>query len=242
MVSIRQLASCINVTGSFSILSHFFGFFRGRIPPDPTGITLKVSLKEQASLLQGKHFHLNIIAVGSDNFTDPDDYIEIDYAIHKIRNIYSQVNIGIGRVEHYYILSSDADGLDSPTTKGELEEITDTWSVPNNGIDVFIPQNMNVPSNNGIILGRSAIGGPCEEKADWGMNGSVAGLWGSEQTARTFSHEVGHYLGERHKNSNPDNLMCQSSEIVPNTTRDSVVLWNSQGDDMKDHCLVKPGC
>jgi len=229
------------VTGSFSILSHFFGFFRGRIPPDPTGITLKVSLKEQASLLQGKHYHLNIIAVGSDNFS-PNDYIQIDYAIHKIRNIYSQVNIGVGRVEHYYILSSDADGLDSPTTEGELEEITEKWAVPNNGIDVFIPQNMNVPSNNGVLGGKSPINGPCEDKESWKwwIESSVVGLWGSEQTARTFAHEVGHYLGVWNKNSDRDNLMCQSKKA--NSTRDSVVLWNSQGDNMKDHCLVKPGC
>ena len=239
MTSIRQIASCIDVTGSFSILRDFFGFFRGRIPPDPTGIILNVSLKNQINLLKGKHYHLNMIAVGSDNFGDNED-IQIDYTIHKIRNIYSTVNIGIGRVQHYGIISSDANGFDSPTTEDDLEEMTNRWYVPNNGIDFFLPLNMNVPSGPGIILGMSPVPGPCEGKDDCGMNGCVGGLWGREQTARTVSHEVGHYLGEDHQNSYPDNLMCQSGSA--NSIRDSVELWNSQGNRMDDHCLVKSGC
>lgn len=251
--SLREMASCIGVTGgTLSVLGDLLGFFRGRLPPDPTGAVVQVSLLRQAQRLEGQHFHLNVIAVGSDNFTDAED-IQIDYTIYKIRNIYDQVEIGVGRVEHYGVLTADAGGLDAPTTTDQLEEITDTWTVPNNGIDVFIPFNMNVPSNGGMILGRSAVDGPCEEKDDAGMNGSVSGLWGSDGTARTFSHEVGHYLGLEHTHDSGEcpgtlaecnNLMAQTgcANSCGSGTRNSIILTNDQGDIIDDHCLARFAC
>lgn len=240
MASVRNLANCIGVTGDISILRHFFGFFRGVLPPDPTGAEVKVSLRRQLGLLQGQHFHLNVIAVGVGNFTDSDN-IEVDYSIFKIRNVYNQVNVGVGRVGHYQITVADANGLDAPTTKGQLEELTENWSVDNDGIDLFIPHDMNIPSNGGIILGRSAVDGPCPgDKDGKGMSGSVSGLWGDEQTARTISHEVGHYLTLQHRNSDGDNLMCQSGQA--NSIRDSVELTSGQGNDVKDHCMADNDC
>jgi hypothetical protein len=86
--SLRQLAACIGIQGSFSILGDFF--FRRVMPPDPTGASTQVSLLRQAGLLKGPHFHLNVIAVGVDLFTDAEDQ-QIDYFIFKIRNISSLV-------------------------------------------------------------------------------------------------------------------------------------------------------
>jgi Metallo-peptidase family M12B Reprolysin-like len=239
MPSIRSLASCIGLSDDFSILGDFFGFFRRQVPPDPTGAQTVVSLWRQAVRLQSDYHNLNVIAVGVDQFTDADD-IEVDYSIYKLRNIWNQVGLGVGRIQHYGVDTADAGGLDSPTSRGDLEDITDRWTVSNDGIDMFIPHNMNVASNGGVLLGRSAVDGPCEDKDDKGMNGSTAGLWGSEQTARTFAHELGHYLTLKHRNSQPTNLMCQSSRA--SSTRNSVNLTSGQGSDMKDHCLVDSGC
>ena len=238
MASLRSLASCIGIGASFSVLRDYFGFSRGTLPPDPTGADVSVSLLRQERRLQGDFLHINVIAVGSDQFTDG-DYIEIDYSIFKIRNIYHTVGLGVGRVRHYIIPTADADGLDSPTSTDDLEELTANWTVNNSGIDLFVPHNMNIPSGNGILLGRSAVDGPCNKDAK-GMTGAVTGLWGSEQTARTFAHEIGHYLSLGHRNSQPDNLMCQSGSA--NSTRDSVLLTNGQGDDMDDHCSVRGPC
>jgi hypothetical protein len=99
---------------------------------------------------------------------------------------------------------------------------------------------MNVPSDGGMILGQSPQPGPCEGKNAKGMNASVVGLFGSEQTARSFSHEVGHYLGLGHQNDHPENLMCQSGSA--SSIRNSVNLTSDQGNTVKGHCLVKPGC
>lgn len=255
MASIKQLAACIGLTGDVSVLRDFFGFFMGRLPPDPTGAPVMVSLKRQVERLQGKHFHLNVIAVGSNNFGNGDRE-QIDYSIYKIRNIYDQVGVGVGRVEHHGVLWADAGGLDAPTTLGELDDIWDNWTIDNDGIDVFVPLFMNVrrhlPSGSFLVtLGYSVVDGPCEGAKDTtDMSGCVVGLWDgrysydSDQTARTFGHEVGHYLSLDHPTDpDPGNLMTQSGDVdSPYTIRTAVELTSSQGTDIETHCLMKPGC
>ncbi len=239
MASLRALAGCIGIDdGNFSVLRDFFGFSRGQLPPDPTGADVVVSLKRQFTRLDGDHFHLNVIRVGSEQFTDS-DFIEIDYSIFKLRNIYHTVALGVGRIEHWFVTNGDADGLDTPTTEDDLETLTRSWTVPNDGIDLFIPHNMSVPSNGGILLGLSPVDGPCDKSVK-DMNGATCGLWGSEQTARTFAHELGHYLALDHRNRQTSNLMCQSR--FASSTRNSVILTAGQGDTMDDHCFVGDGC
>jgi len=162
--------------------------------------------------------------------------------IYKMRNIYHQRSLGVGRVRHYVISVADADGLDAPTSKSQLEDLTDRWEVDNNGVDLFIPHDMNIPSGAGILLGRSPNPGPCmsDGKDQKGPDSPVSGLWMSDQLARTSTHEVGHYLDLDHKNSWGDNLMCQSGSA--NSIRDSVDLTGSQGNEARDHCMVWNGC
>ncbi len=238
MASLRALASCIGVNGPFSVLRDFLGFARGQLPPDPTGAKVTVSLKRHSQRLKGRHFHLNVIAVGSDQFTDA-DYIQVDYSIYKLRNVFDPVALGVGRVQHFIVLTSDADGLDTPTSEDDLEDLTHDWSAPSDGIDMFMPHNVSISSNGGSTLGLSPEGGPCD-KSDKDMNGATCGLWGSEQTARSFCHEIGHYLGLGHENGKSLNLMCQSS--MASSTRNSVQLTSGQGDTARGHCFVRDGC
>ncbi len=239
--SLRAMAACNGHNpGTFSVLGDFFGFRRGRLPDDPAGAAVTVSLLRQFQRLQGDHFNLNVIIVGTENFTDG-DLETVDYAIFKLRNIYNQRAIGVGRVLNWNIPLADADGLDAPTSRGQLEELTDDWEVPNNGIDLFIPHDMNIPSGTGILLGRSAVDGPCPpDKDQKGMDGSVSGLWGDDQTARTVAHELGHYLTLEHRNSSPANLMCQSGSA--SSIRDSTDIDAGQAGDVIGHCMTRGGC
>lgn len=242
MASIRSLANCIGLKGDVSVVRDFLGFSRGELPSDPTGVAVVISLKRQVQRLKGRHFHLNVVAVGSQQFTD-NDYIEIDYSIYKLRNIYDQVSLGVGRVQHWVVTTAQANGLDTPTSGDDLEQLTEDWTVPNDALDMYVPHNMSVPSNGGSVLGQSPEGGSCDKNAK-GMTGSTCGLWGSEQTARSFAHEIGHYLGLGHKNDQTDNLMAQTSAVIAagKSIRTSVQLGSDQGDTVRNHCFVHDGC
>ena len=76
------------------------------------------------------------------------------------------MSLGVGRILHWVVSTAAANGLDSPTTEGDLEDLTGDWTVPNDGIDLFVPHNMNIPSNGGMILGKSAIDGPCDKNGE----------------------------------------------------------------------------
>ena len=154
-----------------SVLGDLFGFTSLKdstgstlpptLPPDPTGATVEVSLKRQVDRLQGPHFHLNVFKIGSDLFSNSDKQ-EINYSIFKLRNIYHQAGIGVGRVLHSGVDSSKAGGLDTPTSKGDLRQITQNWTADNDGIDLFIPFNMNVPAGkkgtaSGVLASRGHV-------------------------------------------------------------------------------------
>lgn len=249
MPSILESAECIGVSGDFSVLRDFYGFFKGKLPPDPTGAEVSVSLLREMNELAGEHFHLNIIQVGSDQFSDvsvngqPTEIDEIDYTIYRMRDIYAAIGVGVGRIEHYGITTAQANGLDSPTRQQQLEDLTNQWTVYNDGIDFFIVHNMNIVSRKGgITLGLSVVDGPCGDKVpeEGEMSGSTGGLWGGDQTSKTAAHEIGHYLSLNHRNKQPNNLMCQAR--FDNGPRTSIQLVSGQEDKIRGHCFVKSWC
>lgn len=247
MASVKSMMNCIGVdtSGTVSILGQFFGFFRARVPADPCSTdTPNVSLLNQVKALQGKHIHLNVIRVGIDNFSD-DEVDKIDYAIFRIRKIYRPVNLGVGRIEHFDVTSDAADGKDDLGSEDEADDLTHDWTVPNNGIDVFLVDNIS----DSDFVGISPVEGPCD-KNDKDMNGVIGGEVNRSfaGVARTFAHEIGHYLGLEHNHgddcptsaSGTANLMAQTR--CASSTCNSVELTGSQGSDMRDHCFVQDGC
>lgn len=248
MRTVKSIMNCIGVdtTGTVSVLFHLFGFSRQRVPADPEpAVTAQVSLLDEVSSLLGRHTHLNVIRVGIDNFT-ADEIERIDYAIYKARNIYRTESLGVGRVEHYNILAADANGRDDIGSEAEAEDLTQEWTVPNDGLDVFVVENISAG-----FIGISAVDGPCDKDAK-GMNGVLAGAANRfrEGLARTFAHEIGHYLGLSHNHgADPDcpgtaagrlNLMAQTRCVTD--VRNAVVLTAAQGNTARGHCSVHDGC
>ena len=143
--------------------------------------------------INGDHIHLNVIRVGFDTFnaTENDDaLIDIDYSIYRIRNIFRPQQVGVGRVQHYAI--DDADGDADINGGGEARDLWEAHFVDNDGIDAFVVRTITG------LLGLSPVPGDCGKQTD--DDGLLAGGVdnGAEGMSRTFSHEVGHFLGLNH--------------------------------------------
>jgi hypothetical protein len=115
MVSVRSIASCIGISGDFSLKQDFFGYTTFGVP----------SVLSQLRLLQGPHIHLNLIEVGRD--FQPSDELVNDIALALMRGIYATVQIGVGRVQHYVI--PPPEGHDIIGSDSEAETLMSKWVV-----------------------------------------------------------------------------------------------------------------
>lgn len=246
MNSFRQHAACVGASGNFSVMRDVLGFVRGRLPPDPSGIDASVSMRQQIDAVAGRHVHLNVIRVGFDALSSAAQATameRIDFAILRVRQIYQPVNLGVGRVLHWFINQADADGADDIGSESEAEDLWDAWSVPNNGLDVFVVRTISAD-----FIGLSPVGGACnkDDKDDGLVGGRIDR--DADGVARTFAHEIGHYLGLSHTHGDDcptstavrNRLMSQTRCAVSN--RNSVNLTSGEGSTMRGHCTVRAGC
>jgi hypothetical protein len=248
-ISVRHLFGCVGADQSkdLPVLRRLFGFRRGLVPPDPdTSVKSWVSLRQFADGVGGDHININIIRMGFDVLSAAalaDALIQVDYCTYRIRNIYRPQGVGVGRVLHYAVDAADAQGFDMIADDSEAEDIRRAFSVHNDGIDAFIVRDIA-----GDLLGKSPIKGNCDKdsKDDGLLAGGIDN--DDEGMSRTFAHEMGHFLGLRHNHGDScptttaalNNLMAQTR--CATSTRTSVLLTNSQGNAMDDHCSIRGGC
>ena len=117
------------------------------------------------------------------------------------RDIYAEVNLGIRRINWQRIPLADAGGYVDIADQGEAQDLTDDFSGPGGGIDVFMVQSI------GDASGWSKVKGPCDKASKFYLSGAVLELSGGRRfTGMALGHEVGHYLGLEH-NGTTTNLM-----------------------------------
>lgn len=221
MDSLRFFQSCLKLPVFRSVLNDFFGMFQ--VPPGET-----ISVRQQMARLRRPHIlHINIIHVAFDSLTPAereDAARELDVIVLRTRQIYDQIQLGIGRVQHFVISAQLAGGLADISGDGEADDICDKFSVDNDGIDAFM-----VLTYAGNRIGSSQSPGDCDK--DGKGSGVVIEVQqaGHELTATAFAHELGHYLGFDSHSSDQNNLMSTSGARG---------LSTSQGNTMRGHCMV----
>lgn len=245
----------VNTNRNVSVLGDLFGFFQQRVPADPDpSVTASVSVQNQLQALTGRHVHLNMITVGFDTLSAGDQQTandKVDYAVYRTRNIFAQVNLGVGRVEHYRITAAESNGRDDLGSESEADDLSDEWSVPNDGIDVFLVRNISDTD----FVGISPRPGDCDkgDKDDGLIGGEINRRF--EDFSRTVAHEIGHFLDLPHNHGDNNcpsttagqsNLMAQTRCVIPDSTgnpdtRNSVLLTTSQGNTMRGRCQVRNG-
>ena len=245
MPSMKHIMKCIGLTGKVSVINDFFG-----LPVRPLGV---LSLLKQVQRLKDNYINLNIFQVGEDRYTTTFSYgklfggelFDIANAITSLREIYArEANLGIGRIKHTPISSSDAPNRLVIDNDAEVSELTNEWAFDTDAINVFFV--LKYTSASGFV-GLSDIGGACDRPAAGTQNGLLVTLEYPKITYYILAHEIGHYLGLCHANRPKECPELATDE--PNNVMDTGVvhpspvhLTTKQVDKIKEHCRVNGGC
>jgi len=220
-LSLRAALQCKGLPANGSVIHDLFGY--------PIQASQVLSLRRQLELLDGKHYDVNVIRVGAESFTF-DDNRKICFALQFARDVFEQVNFGIGKTEWYQVSNAEAGSKAVIDSDSEASDLTGDWTVPNGALDLFVVRTMNDAD------GWSAVEGSCDKDSK-GMTGSVVSLNGSDSNAgNTFAHEMGHYLGLDH--------VAAAGNFIGNngSSNSNTAVTNAQGNEMKKHCFVSSGC
>jgi hypothetical protein len=229
MTTLRRLAECLNRSGTVSIVHDVLCYLAGL--PDRS----ETSLLGHISALRGRHVHLDVIMVGTEQFNDPARR-NLDEALFRTRETYNQVNLGVARVEYFGMSEAEAGDFAKIDSHFEAYELTAGFSGANdNALDVFVVANYDVDDEE---AGLAAIDVPCNKDL-YKMTGAVLGRsWtglalDGVTLGQVMAHEIGHLLGLRHVD-NVGNLMfrlASGTDLAP-----------SQGEVVRGHCMVQTGC
>jgi hypothetical protein len=243
-ISVRTTCAALGVVPPLSVCRDVLGFTRGRVPTrlSTARDVPAVSLRSYVGRLRDANFDVTLILAGSDAMTVADEQV-IDYAVWRLREIYSEAGICVRLVHRDPRLVADSLGHDMVFTSDEIIDTGHDLTVDGDRLPVVLPADMNVTrTKNGKIettLGQSPIKGPCGHRDEDGQNSAVVMVNG-EETARTLAHEIGHYLGCEHPATAGSDLMTQTGKAVSDAF-EAVSIVASDRAKMRDHCAMQPG-
>lgn len=239
-ISVRATAAdCLGVHPPFSVNSGLYGYIF-RDASGSVGITQPRSVRQQLDLMRGRSINLCIFLVGHENdfsgVVTLAQVISVQVAMQTVRDLYAQVGLGVRTLFWRRIGTADVGNYTIITDRPEAVDLTDDFSGPNDGIDVFYVQSI---LNAG---GWSTIKGSCDKDAKDTMTGTVIEL-SSGILGILTAHEVGHYLGLVH-GSTITNVMGVDSngDGIGELDSTSTNLTGSQGTTMRSHCSVRSAC
>lgn len=234
-VSIRDTcAHCLDKTGTLSVYRHLFGYPYGRISRD-------LRVRRHIENIRSTSMNLCVFFVGHEpgfaGTMTQDQAVRVQHAIDIMREIYEQANIGVRRIFWRYIHDADA-GPYLSVDGGQATDLTEAYSGPNDGIDLFIVQDISDAG------GWSNSDGPCD-KDDKGRTGAVVEVVGrtDDMFGVLVSHEVGHYLGLG-TGPSANNLMGvdTNNDGVDEINVNSRDLTQSQINTMRSSCWIRLPC
>jgi hypothetical protein len=251
-LSVRQIArDCLSVTGNFSVTTHVYGYiFReadgsvfGTLNTKDTlpgsGQPRTRSLKRHLETISGEATDLVIILVGHENDfvsgrVSQDQVTKTQYAIQVARDLYAQVGVGIRKITWQRIPLAEAGGYVEIAHRDEAQNLTDDFSGPPGGVDVFMVQSI------GDAGGWSNVNGPCNKISKYDLSGAVIELSsGRRFLGVLLGHEVGHYLGLEHTNTITNMMGADTNgDGIGEIDNNSTDLTSSQGSTMRSHCSV----
>lgn len=250
-LSLRQIAGDqLGVSGTISVSTHVYGYvFRdtdgsvfGALSGNDTlpgsGEPTTRSLKRHLQTISGQATDLVIILVGHEGdfsgAVSRDQATKVQYAIQIARDLYAQADLGIRRITWQSISVADAGGYINIADRGEAQDLTDDWSGPDGGIDVFYVQTI------GDAAGWSNVGGPCDKTSKFDLSGTVIELSSGRRFAGiALGHEVGHYLDLEHANTITNMMGTDTNgDGIGEVNDNSTQITSSQAATMRSHCSV----
>lgn len=222
MQSIGPFLDCIGLTGPRRLVADFFGL--GKVPRGET-----ISLRQHlARVANPALIHLNIVRTGFHTLAPADRERaerEVDLVVHRTRQIYDQIFLGVARVQHFEIAASQVGGFADIGSDGEADDLADSFSVDNDGIDSFF-----VLTYAGDRVGSARVSGCDKDGKDSGVVVEI-GQGDNELTATAYAHELAHFLGVKEHSNDDNNLMFSGQ----NGRR----INSSQAAKMLTHCFTR---